>query len=449
MVDRGLRAFQFFCGESTMNVSIFGLGYVGAVTAACLTERGHWVIGADVQEAKVAAFNAGVSPIVEPSLPELMRMACEKGLLSATMNPTEAVQATDVSIVCVGTPSLESGRLNLDYVRKVTQQLAMAIKAKAARHVVIFRSTMLPGSTRSLVNDLFDAEVLALCHVYYCPEFLREGTAVNDFREPSLCVVGTVDGAAPASDEALQLLGHHAEVLAWEGAELIKYSCNYFHALKVGFANEIGRMAKFLQVDGARVMDVVCKDVKLNISRYYMKPGNPFGGSCLPKDVSALSSLARMEGVNMPLLDNVLDTNDAHLDLLIKLITNKPSRRVGLLGLAFKSDTDDLRGSPMVAVAETLLGRGYTLSIFDPSLNLSRLLGANEVEIQRRMPHLASLLKDTAEEVIADCDVVVVSQKCVSIEALSTVVHAQQCVIDVNGWRELESLPWAYEGLCW
>ena len=433
-----------------MNVSIFGLGYVGAVTAGCLTERGHRVIGADVQQAKVDAFNSGISPIVEPELNELLQRAKRDGLLGATTDAAQAVRESDVSIVCVGTPSLASGRLNLDYVRKVSEQIAAAIRAKGSRHIVIFRSTMLPGSTRGLVTDfLSDPQTAALTHVYYCPEFLREGTAVKDFREPSLCVVGTHDGAAPATNEALQLLGDRAEVLAWEGAELIKYSCNYFHALKVGFANEIGRMAKFVGVDGARVMDVVCRDEKLNISRYYMKPGNPYGGSCLPKDVSALSSLARMEGVSMPLLDNVQDSNSAHLDLLIKLITSKDSRRVGLLGLAFKADTDDLRGSPMVAVAETLLGRGYQLSVYDPSLNLSRLIGANEAEIQRRMPHLAQLLKPTAEEVVAGSDIIVASQKCVPVDTLRTIAKTGQSVIDVNGWRELESLSWSYEGLCW
>ncbi len=400
-----------------MNVSIFGLGYVGAVTAGCLTERGHRVIGADVQQTKVDAFNAGVSPIVEPELNELLASAKTKGLLSATTDAAEAVRTSDVSIVCVGTPSLASGRLNLEYVRKVSEQISAAITAKGSRHVVIFRSTMLPGSTRSMVTDFFASTPNVA--IYYCPEFLREGTAVKDFREPSLCVVSTHDGNAPATNEALELLGEKAEVLAWEGAELIKYSCNYFHSLKVGFANEIGRMAKFVGVDGARVMDVVCRDEKLNISRYYMKPGNPFGGSCLPKDVSALSALARMEGVNLPLLDNVLDSNDAHLDLLIKLITSKGVRRVGLLGLAFKKDTDDLRGSPMVAVAETLLGRGYELSIYDPSLNLSRLIGRNEAEINRRMPHLASLLRDSAEEVVRESELVIASQKCVSVDALA------------------------------
>lgn len=428
-----------------MRVSIFGLGYVGAVTAGCLTERGHRVIGADVQQAKVDAFNAGVSPIVEPELSDLLSRAKRDGLLSATTDAAEAVRESEVSIVCVGTPSLASGRLNLDYVRKVAEQISAAIKAKGSPHVVIFRSTMLPGSTRGLMKDFFGEDL----PVYYCPEFLREGTAVKDFREPSLGVIGTHDGTAPLSSEAMELLGSKAEVMTWEGAELIKYSCNYLHALKVGFANEIGRVSKFLGVDGARVMDVVCSDEKLNISRYYMRPGNPYGGSCLPKDVSALSSLARMEGINLPLLDNVRGSNEAHLDLLIKLITSKESRRVGLLGLAFKKDTDDLRGSPMVAVAETLLGRGYQLSIYDPSLNLSRLIGRNESEINRRMPHLASLLRETAEEVVSESEIIIASQKCVGVEALREVVKAEQCVIDVNGWRELEALAWRYEGLCW
>lgn len=433
-----------------MQVSIFGLGYVGAVTAACLADKGHGVIGADVQEAKVAAFNAGESPIVEPGLDDLMRAARKAGRLRATTDVTEAVSDSEVSIVCVGTPSLESGRLNLDFVRKVSQQLADAVRVKGGRHTIIFRSTMLPGSTRSTVQEFFQPLLEAgLANIYYCPEFLREGTAVRDFREPSLCVVGTQDGGAPAGREPLELLGEGAQFLAWEGAEMIKYACNYFHALKVGFANEIGRVSKHLGVDGARVMDVVCRDEKLNISRYYMKPGNPFGGSCLPKDVSALSSFARMEGVSLPVLDSVLGSNQAHLDALLKLITSKGSRQVGILGLAFKSDTDDLRGSPMVAVAETLLGRGYQLSVYDPQLNLSRLMGANEAEMQRRMPHLAQLLRSTAAEVVNQCDVLIAAQKCAPLEELAAAARPEQWVIDVNGWRELCSLPWKYEGSCW
>lgn len=433
-----------------MNVSIFGLGYVGAVTAACLAERGHSIIGADVQKAKVQAFNDGVSPIVEPGLDELMKLARDSGRLRATTNATEAIRESEVSIVCVGTPSLESGRLNLDFVRKVSQELVQGITAKGAPHVIIFRSTMLPGSTRSMVLDFFwDLLEAQQVTIYFCPEFLREGTAVQDFREPSLCVVGTHDGKYVAGREPLELLGEDAEILTWEGAEMIKYSCNYFHALKVGFANEIGRIARHLGVDGSRVMDVLCRDEKLNISRYYMKPGNPFGGSCLPKDVSALSSFARMEGVSMPVLDNVLNSNQAHLDSLLKLITAKPSRKVGILGLSFKADTDDLRGSPMVAVAETLLGRGYEVHVYDANLNPERLVGANEAEISRRMPHLAQLLRNSPQEVIDHCDIIVAAQKVAKPADIADHVRSKQWVIDVNGWRDLQSLPWTYEGICW
>jgi len=433
-----------------MDVSIFGLGYVGAVTAGCLAEQGHTIVGADVQPEKVEAFNSGRSPIIEPELDELLGTARKEGRLRATTSAEEAVTATQASIICVGTPSLESGRLNLDYVRKVSEQIAAALRASGKKHIILFRSTMLPGSTRAMVRDFFeDLRATGQVRIYYCPEFLREGTAVKDFREPSLAVVGTHDGLVPESAEAAELLGGTPAVLGWEGAEMIKYACNYFHALKVGFANEIGRLCKFLGEDGARVMDVVCSDTRLNISKYYMKPGNPFGGSCLPKDVSALLAFSRQEGITLPLLDNTLDTNAAHLDLLLKLITAKGTRKVGLLGLAFKADTDDLRGSPMVAVAETLLGRGYDLRIYDPSLNLSRLIGANAAEMQRRMPHLASLLKSDAHEVIEHADLVVASQKCVKLDELAALVRPEQSVIDVNGWRELSTLPWRYEGLCW
>lgn len=433
-----------------MNVSIFGLGYVGAVTAGCLAELGHAVTGVDVQSSKVDAFNSGRSPIVEPELDGLLQAARADGRLTATTDAAAAVAATEASIICVGTPSLESGRLNLDYVRKVCEQIAAALRDSGKPHVLIFRSTMLPGSTRQLVRDfLADLQAAGQVKIYYCPEFLREGTAVRDFREPSLAVVGTHDGAEPESSEARQLLGGSPAVLAWEGAEAIKYSCNYFHALKVGFANEIGRLCKFLGVDGGRVMEVVCSDTRLNISPYYMKPGNPFGGSCLPKDVSALLSFARQEGLNLPLLDSTLDSNQAHLDLLLKRITARGARRIGLLGLAFKADTDDLRGSPMVAVAETLLGRGYELRIYDPNLQLSRLVGANEAEIQRRMPHLASLLRDDPREVIESSELIVASQKCVPVADLALWVRPDQAVLDVNGWRDLAGLAWQYEGLCW
>lgn len=433
-----------------MNISIFGLGYVGAVTAGCLAELGHVIIGADVQQEKVDAFNQGVSPIIEPELQELMQAALREGRLRATTDPVEAVTNSEVSIVCVGTPSLESGRLNLDFVRKVSQQIAAVLLRSGKKHVLVFRSTMLPGSTQKVAKDFFEElQLRGQLDVYYSPEFLREGSAVRDFRKPSLKVIGTQDGEAPRRREVLDLFGTDSSILSWQGAEMIKYSCNYFHALKVGFANEIGRLSKYLGEDGVKIMDVVCADTELNISRYYLKPGSPFGGSCLPKDVSALSSYARQEGVSLPLLDNTLGSNQAHLDALLKLVISKKKRRIGLLGLAFKAGTDDLRGSPMVAVAETLLGGGFELRIFDPQLNLSRLIGANEKQIQRRIPSLAQLLDADVLNVLRESEVIVVSQKCVPIEVIQNVVRPDQQVIDGVDWRELESLAWSYEGICW
>ena len=433
-----------------MNISIFGLGYVGAVTAACLAEKGHRIIGVDLHQAKVDAFNQGVSPIVEPELDALLKNARDNNQLSATTEAAEAVAASDMSIICVGTPSLPSGTLDLSYVRHVSAQIASALAAQGKNHVIIFRSTMLPGSTRQFVSELFEPLLKAgRVSVYYCPEFLREGTAVRDFRDPSLVVVGTVDGEAAASGDIAELLGPDPSVLRWEGAEMIKYSCNYFHALKVGFANEIGRLCKHLGEDGTRVMDVLCADTKLNISRYYMKPGNPFGGSCLPKDVSALRAFARQQGVTLPLLENTQATNDNHQQHLMRLIEAHQKRKIGFLGLAFKADTDDLRGSPMVAAAETLIGRGYELRIFDPQINLSRLIGSNEQQIQARMPHLAQLLQPSAEEVLATSEVIVISQKCATLDALRACIRPDQIITAVNGWRALQHLPCRYEGICW
>ena len=230
---------------------------------------------------------------------------------------------------------------------------------------------------------------------------------------------------------------------------MIKYSCNYFHALKVGFANEIGRLCKQLGEDGKRVMQVVCEDRKLNISSYYMRPGAPFGGSCLPKDVSALHAFVRQQGLSLPLLENTLATNAAHQQLFVQLIEAKQKRRIGFLGLAFKADTDDLRGSPLVAAAETLYGRGHAITIYDPQINLSRLIGSNEQQIQQRMPHLAQLMKATPNEVLQNSDVIVISQKCTTIDALLPDVRADHFVIDINGWEDLKSLPWQYDGICW
>ena len=425
-------------------VSVFGLGYVGTVTAACLAGRGMPVTGVDARPEKVDAVNAGRSPIVEPGLDALVKDGQASGLLRATVDAAQAVRETATSIVCVGTPSQSNGRVQLEHVRNVAAQIAAALRESPKAHTVIFRSTMPPGSTRALAAEYFEG---TQARVFYAPEFLREGCAVNDFLQPSLSVLGTGDGNRPA--EAVEGLGAPGEVMRWEEAEMLKYACNAFHALKAGFANEMGRVAKFFGLDARRVMATLASDERLNASRAYLKPGNPFGGSCLPKDVGVLAALARAEGLKLPLVEQVMDSNQAHLDLLVRLVEASGARRIGFLGLAFKAGTDDLRGSPMVSLAETLLGRGHTLRIFDPSVNLARLIGANEAEIQRRVPHLARLMHPTASEVVGESDLIVASQACSSLDELRGCVRADQHVIDVNGWPEIATLPWRYEGLCW
>ncbi len=433
-----------------MNISIFGLGYVGAVTAGCLAKAGHGIVGVDVHPQKVADFNRGVPPIIEPGLDELLKSAKAHNRLRATQSCEEAIAATELSIVCVGTPSTAAGALDLSYVRGVVAQIANALRASDKPHSLVFRSTMLPGSTEKIVGellgDLVDGGRLA---VFYYPEFLRESTAVADFENPSLAVVGSRDGARPPEDLMRALFGEKATAVNWRTAEMIKYSCNAFHATKIAFANEIGRVGKQLGIDAQAVMALLCQDTKLNLSPYYMRPGNPFGGSCLPKDVRALTNCARQNGVNLPLLENLLASNERHLQSLLQLINDAGQREVIILGLSFKANTDDLRESAMVEVAQTLLGRGYQLRIYDPALNLAALVGANKRVVDVQMPHLASLLKTDLRDALGQRGIVVAAQKCAALADLKQFITPQHHVIDVNGWAELRGLAAKYEGFCW
>jgi GDP-mannose 6-dehydrogenase len=282
--------------------------------------------------------------------------------------------------------------------------------------------------------------------VAYCPEFLREGSAIFDYNHPALAVLGSDTGEKIQIAEDLMGV---CQWFAWEGAEMIKYGCNFWHAVKVGFANEIGRLCKHVNVDAGRLMATLVTDEKLNISSYYMRPGNPFGGSCLPKDVAALSSFSRQSGINLPLLDSLLSTNQSHLDSLVRIVSRTEVKSVMILGLTFKDNTDDLRGSPMVALAETLLGRGFTVRVYDPKLDAVKLKGSNQEQITRRMPHLAAIMVRDIAEGLRNCRVVVVAHKNVSIDVLAQLVTPEHHVIDVNGWAELNELPCAVEGLCW
>ena len=433
-----------------MNISIFGLGYVGAVTAGCLARQGHSIVGVDVHAQKVEAFNAGVPPIVEPGLDDLLKTAKAKGLLRATSSCEEAIVSTEVSIVCVGTPSKVTGALDLSFVRGVVQQIGDALRKKVKSHALILRSTMLPGSTAELVKDLLgDLLAVRLLGVFYYPEFLRESTAVADFENPSLAVVGTRDGAKPPADLMDRIFGPQAAVVDWQTAEMIKYACNAFHAAKITFANEIGRVGKQLGIDARVVMELLCRDTKLNLSPYYMRPGNPFGGSCLPKDLRALTTATRLGGLSLPMLESLLPSNERHLHSLLDRIAGADQNEVVILGLSFKPNTDDLRESAMVAVAETLLGRGYTVRIYDPALNLAALVGANKRVIDIRMPHLASLFCPDLPTALGKKGIVIAAQQCASVAELRKLVTKEHHVIDVNGWPELRDLPSKYDGFCW
>lgn len=421
-----------------MKISVFGLGYVGAVTAGCLAEQGHHIVGVDVHPQKVEDFNRGQAPIIEPELEALLRQAHAKGLLRATSNGAEAVAATEVSLVCVGTPSKSNGAPDLGNVQDVAREIAEALARNPKAHALVFRSTMLPGSTRQLAGP----------HTYYYPEFLREGTAVADFREPSLSVVGTAEGQ-PFAPELKPLFGRNTAVVNWETAEMVKYACNAFHATKVAFANEIGRLGKQEGINSQTVMELLCRDTRLNLSAAYLRPGNPFGGSCLPKDVRALAHWGGQQGVGLPLIENLLPSNQQHLQHLLHLIAESGHEEVVILGLSFKANTDDLRESAMVEVAQNVLAHGHRLRIYDPQLNVARLLGSNRRVIDLKMPHLASLLRENLKDALGTQGLVIAAQKCASITELAQHVTPAHEVLDLNGWPELRMLSSRYQGFCW
>ena len=432
-----------------MRISIFGLGYVGAVSAGCLSKQGHEVVGVDVQPKKIESFNRGEAPIIEPGLDVLLQQGKAKGLLRATLSCEEAVASTEVSIVCVGTPSLASGALDLGYVRGVTKQIGEALRAKPKQHVLIFRSTMLPGATVQLVDELLaDLEANGSLTVIFYPEFLRESTAVFDFENPSMVVVGTRDGAVPPA-ELKTFFGDTVTVMDFNTAEMVKHASNAFHATKITFANEMGRLMKRMQIDSQAVMSLLCQDTKLNLSPYYMQPGNPFGGSCLPKDVRALAFHGQQNCLELPMLDSLMRSNDQHLQSLLSQIEKTETSEVVILGLSFKLNTDDLRESAMVEVALYLLRKGYQLRIYDPALNLAALIGSNKRVIDTKMPHLASLLHQDLYSALGKRGLVVAAQRCAAIKDLAKLITPQHQVLDVNGWPELRQLPSRYEGFCW
>jgi GDP-mannose 6-dehydrogenase len=405
-----------------MRISVFGLGYVGCVSAACLASMGHQVTGVDVNPDKVDLINHGQATIVEERIGELIAKTTADGLLRATTDAAEAVAGSEVSLVCVGTPSAPNGSLSTTYLERVAEQIGRALRPG---HVVVFRSTMLPGTCAELLVPILELSSGMRAGVDFGvavnPEFLREGTSVRDFFAPPKTVIGESDEVSGGVVAALYE-GLPGEVfrVPIPIAEMTKYADNAFHAVKIGFANEIGAICQAMGLDSHRVMDVFLADRKLNISPAYLRPGFAFGGSCLPKDLRGLVYAARKADVSVPLLSHVLPANDAHLQRAFELVTAPGRRRIGVFGLSFKPGTDDLRESPLVELAERLLGKGYDLRIYDANVSLSRLVGANRAYIAERLPHLGDLLADSVEEVLEHAEVCVVGSKDVPVlEALA------------------------------
>lgn len=436
-----------------MRISIFGLGYVGAVCAASLSSRGHTLIGVDVSEHKVSLINSGLSPIVEPGLGELIAAGVKSGNLHATQNFQQAVLDSDISMICVGTPSKSNGDLDLRYIEDVCRQIGFALRDKNDRHVVVVRSTVLPGTVNSVVvpilEDCSGKKAGVGFGVAVNPEFLRESTAIQDYDFPPMTVIGEDDPIT--GDQLAQLYQDLPAPIIRKSiavAELIKYTCNVWHATKVSFANEIGNIAKAVGVDGREVMDVVCQDNKLNISKYYMRPGFAFGGSCLPKDVRALTYRASQLDVKSPLLNAIMFSNAYQIEKTMRMIEAVGKRRVAMLGLSFKSGTDDLRESPLVELAERLLGKGYQLSIFDRNVDYARVNGANKEYINQHIPHLAALLKLDLKTIVDEADIIILGN---GDDLFETVIHNLQPgkrLIDLVGFMQKASCE-SMEGICW
>lgn len=436
-------------------ISVFGLGYVGSVSAACFARDGFHVIGVDVNPQKVDAINAGRATIVEEGIAELTAQVHAEGRLSATTSAHDAVTRSQVSMVCVGTPSLPNGALNLQYVERVCEQIGCALPSATGRHTVVIRSTMLPGSTDEVVRPALErssgmraGEDFDLC---FNPEFLREGSSIRDFYDPPFTVIGCSDRAA--ADRALELYrGVNAprHVIDIRAAEMLKYACNCFHALKVSFANEIGTISKALGIDSHQVMKIFCEDTKLNVSPAYLRPGFAYGGSCLPKDLRALTYRAKTLDLATPLLLATAESNAQQIARALELVLAQGHRDIGILGLAFKEGTDDLRESPMVSLIETLIGKGYRVRVYDPEVNKTTLIGANRASIEQSIPHIWTLLRPSIDDVLQESRTIVVGNKSREFQAIESRLGEQHVVVDlVRAFGDRRSDGTRYHGLCW
>ena len=442
-------------GVATKSVSIFGLGYVGAVTAACLAERGFRVVGVDVSQSKVDMINAGQTPIVEEKIGDIIRETVDSKQLTASTDLEHAIASTDASLVCVGTPSRSNGDLDLTYVKRVSEQIGDALATKEAYHTVILRSTVLPGTTEDVVLPILESrsgkkvgEGFGLC---FNPEFLREGSSVKDFHAPPFTLVGV--SYQQDADVVRDLYGWlETEFLVEDirTAEMVKYINNSYHAVKVAFANEVGRLSAALGIDSHAVMNIFCKDTKQNLSAYYLKPGFAFGGSCLPKDLRAILYKAKSVDVPMELFQSTLVSNQSQVEAGVKVIEQLGNKKIGLLGLSFKAGTDDLRESPLVTLVETLHGRGYQVRIFDENVALSRLVGSNKAYIERELPHVSEMLVGSIEEVVDASDTIVIGNPDPRFAPIIDRLVEEKQVVDlvriVPEWRSEDD---QYHGIGW
>jgi len=424
-----------------MKISIMGLGYVGAVSAGCLAKEGHEVIGVDPQQAKVDLINAGKTPIIEKDIGEIIERAVAEGRLRATSDVQEAVRHTDLSLICVGTPSLGNGHIDLKYVRRVCEQIGVALKNHPG-HTVVVRSTALEQASGLKAGEDFGLAIN--------PEFLREGTAVYDYFHPPKTVIGEVGQGA--GEVLAKLYGHlpGPQIRTdYETAEMVKYADNTWHALKVAFANEIGNICKGLGLDSHKLMDIFCQDTKLNLSPYYLKPGFAFGGSCLPKDVRALSYKAKLMDVKVPIIDAILPSNDEQIERGIQAVIDKGRKKVGVLGFSFKAGTDDLRESPMVELVERLIGKGYDLAIYDSNVRMAAIHGANREYILNHIPHISKLMVASIDEVLDHAGTIVIGNGSQEFRDVPRRLRDDQLIVDLVRIADTRSVEGVYDGICW
>ncbi|HEY8893813.1 MAG TPA: nucleotide sugar dehydrogenase [Niastella sp.] len=435
-----------------MKISIFGLGYVGCVSVGCLARNGHEVIGVDVSEFKVELINSGKATIQEKDIDTIIAEGYAKGSISATTCAEEAVHNTDLSIICVGTPPSSNGHLNLTYIFKTAEQIGKALKTKDEFHTVVIRSTVMPGTNSrygEIIEEFSGKKRGRHFSVVSNPEFLREGSAVYDYYHPAITVVGGDNTFAIEKVASLyRCLDAPIEITDVKVAEIIKYINNSFHALKIAFANEVGNICKALTIDPFKVMELFCKDTRLNISPAYLKPGFVYGGSCLPKDLKGLVTLGHDNYLDTPVLSMINNSNEQHRKKAVDMITETGKKNICMVGLSFKEGTDDLRFSPFVDLAETLIGKGCRLTIYDEYVCLSRLIGANKSYINERLPHLSEHLSNDLENAISQNDVVVISHRNFDARHYHHLLKDKTAIIDLVRIRDLEELP-NYEGICW